>query len=69
MSVPRSKHGKQKAEEKIKLTIRWCEGCTAMSTTDIDLAQKHGCDHPKGTENFILDTDGEVEPVVIGLFE
>jgi hypothetical protein len=40
-----------------------------MSMTDIDLAQKHGCGCPKGTKNFILETDGEVEPVVIGLFK
>jgi hypothetical protein len=40
-----------------------------MSATDIDLALEHRCDRPKGSGNFILETSGEVEPVVVGLFE
>jgi hypothetical protein len=59
----------KRGRKKIKLTIRWSEGCTAMSATDIDLALEHRCDHPKSSEDFILETDREVEPVVIGLFE
>jgi hypothetical protein len=54
---------------KCRLTIGRSEGGAPTGSTDIDLALEHRCDSKESSEDLLLDSDGEIVPVVICLLK